>query len=169
MALKLFRRLAAMLLAAAIAGFPLAPAHACMWNDAYEPDKPFDETYFSGAKVIFRGSPIGYRYPNSNLNDQTIVGNRAEITFSVAETYQGEQRDVWTVVWITTAFPTPIDLLAFKHEIGDDLVVVLEGSSNIVAIKFGDLPFVAHENCGQPGMRSYAVMEPVLRARGLIE
>lgn len=164
----LFHRVATLLLAAALAAASLTSAQACMWNEAYEPDKPFYESYFTGAMVIFRGRPIAYGYPERNLSDPTIFGNRAEITFSVTETYQGEVRDVWTALWVTTAFPKPIDLLAFKHEIGDDLVIVLDVGRNIVS-QLGDLPFVAHQNCGQPGMRSYAVMEPVLRARGLID
>jgi len=161
------RRTAGLFLAAAVAVGSLASAQACMWNEAYEPDKPFYESYFAGAKVIFRGHPVAYRYPEPS--GQTVFSDRVEVTFRVSKTYQGEERDSWTAVWITTAFLKPTDLLAFKHEIGDDLVVVLEDGSDVVATTFDDLPFVAHRNCSQPGLRSYAVMEPVLRERGLID
>ncbi|WP_340120018.1 hypothetical protein [Pelagibius sp. 7325] len=164
---RLLRHFSAILLATAVLVLPALPANACMINERYEPDKPFYEHFFNGAMVIFRGYPIAYRHPEPS--GQTVFSDRVEITFSVSETYQGEQRNNWTAVWITTAFSKPVDLVTFKQEIGDDLVVVLAESSNVVAIKFGDLPFVAHENCGQPGMRSYAVMEPVLRSRKLID
>ena len=168
MACRQVHRVARLLFAVALAAASLNSAQACMMNEAYEPDKPFYEIYFGGAKVIFRGKAIKYRYPEGYLNNPTIFGSRAEITFSVTETYQGEERDVWTALWITTAFPKPIDLLAFKQEIGDDLVIVLD-EARIIAGEPGDYIIVAHQMCGQPGMRSYAVMEPVLRERGLID
>ncbi|MEO3429010.1 hypothetical protein AAFN88_09155 [Pelagibius sp. CAU 1746] len=165
----LARCFAGVLLVAVITTGQASPVRACMFDEPYEADKPFYENYFNGAEVIFRGQPVDYRYPEWNSSDPTIVSHRVEITFRVTTTYQGEERKTWTAVWVTTAFLKPIDLLAFKQEIGDDLVVVLDEWSDVVSDKFGDLPYVAHQNCGQPGMRSYAVMEPVLRERGLID
>jgi hypothetical protein len=162
----LFCRVATLLLAAAVAVAAMTSAQACMINEAYEPDKPFYDNYFYGAEVIFRGRPLSYRFPEPR--SMTIIGDRAEITFDVLETYQGETRERWTAFWITVAFPKPIDLLAFKHEIGDDLVVVLD-APGAYSTEFTQFPFVAHQPCGQPAMRSYEVMEPVLREKGLIE
>jgi hypothetical protein len=162
----LSRRIATLLLAIPLVAVLAVPVVACQINELYEPDKPFNENYFYGAQVIFRGRPVSYRFPEPH--SMTIIGNRVELAFDVVETYQGEKKERWTAFWVTVAFPKPIDLLAFKHEIGDDLVVVLD-APEAYSTEFIDFPFVAHQPCAQPAMRSYTVMEPVLRAKGLIE
>jgi hypothetical protein len=145
---------------------PNSPTFACLVNEAFQPGKPFDEAYFKDADIIFRGHPVGYRYlhPESPYANE----NYSEVTFEVVETYLGDSKERWTGRWTTIAFQKPKDLDAFKREIGDDLVVVLrrpQASLTDATI----LPAISQHPCAQPAMRSYAVMEPVLRARGLIE
>ena len=141
------------------------PAQACRVNERYEPDKPFDEAYFKDADIIFRGRPVAYSYPNPE--SRYISEGYSDVTFEVVDTYMGDSKERWTGRWFTIAFQKPKDLDAFKREIGDDLVVVLRrplASLTDATI----LPVISQQPCAQPAMRSYTVMEPVLRAKGFI-
>ena len=152
------RRTVALMLAGTMVGTFAAPAMACRTNERYEPDKPFDAVYFGEGETVFRGTPVAY----VNLERGT------EVTFEVSQSYRGEERERWTAFWITTAFPRSSDLEAFKSEIGSDLVVILS-DPNEYSKRFTNLHQIVHSPCHQPAMRSFAVMEPVLRQRGLID
>jgi len=152
--------------AVVLAVLPGSPAIACRVNEAYEPGKPFDEAYFKEGDVIFRGHPVEYSYPNPD--SPYSLESHSEVTFEVVDTFLGDSKEKWTARWFTIAFKKPQDLDAFKREIGDDLVVVLD-APEAYSTEFIQFPVVAHQPCGQPAMRSYEVMEPVLREKGLIE
>lgn len=162
------RRMALLLLVAAVVGALSLPAQACVDSRsyAYGPEQPFGEYYFEGAAAAFRGRPLEYRSPDGEAQNDFFIST--EITFEVLETYLGEEREVWTVLWFRTVYD-PDSLQAFRKAAGDDLVVAIglpNEDTNIVTqlpqIRLGIL-------CEQPAMSSFSAMEPVLRKRGLID
>jgi len=92
----------------------------------------------------------------------------AEITFVVSDTFRGEARDFWTVVWQNSTFEHPDDLNAFKEEIGDDLVIVLREPGDAFDPQTS-LPMIVYDYCSEPAMQVFEVMEPTMRERRLID
>ena len=144
------------------------PAQACVSARSYSfsSERPFSEHYLQDAGVVFRGRPTGYRNPDPE--DPTDFFVSTEITFEVQETYLGEEREVWTALWLRTVYD-PDSLKGFRNEAGDDLVVVVDvpsANTNLEAqlpqIRLGIL-------CDQPGMSRFSTMEPILRKKGLID
>jgi hypothetical protein len=175
MALSLSRILAQSTLAAVILVFFLTPAHACLWMGGWlDPDKPFSEAYLDEGQIIIHGRPKGIYSPK--LDTKTTRGsgpevdfeNGYEVTFEVLTTYRGEKRESWTAYQIGSPFRESLDLETFKKEVGDDLLVVLSKPDDF-SKQFTQLPIIALGTCGELAMRSFAVMEPVLRQRGFID
>ena len=64
--------------------------------------------------------------------------------------------------------------IAFKEEIGEDLIVVL-GDPGVtfdpgIPIDLEAIvPMVVYDFCSEPAMQTFEVMKPLLRARGFIK
>lgn len=163
-----FGRTALLLVAGAVGTLSL-PAQACVdpRSYVYDSERPIAEYHFQGAETIFRGQPIGFRMPDPQAPTSFFTG--PEITFEVLETYLGKERERWTALWVNTMALDPDSLQAFRDEVGDDLVVILEGPNDdtrlvtqLPVIRFGLL-------CIPAAMGRFSVMEPILRQKGLIE
>lgn len=158
-----------LLLAAVVVGAMYSPAKACTdpRSYAYDPERPFSEGYFQGAETIFRGRPIEYRGADWQPPTGRPIG--PEIRFEVLETYLGNERAEWTAFWINTMDVDPHSLQAFREEVGEDLVVILDGPNEgtrlftqLAMIRFSFL-------CNPAAMGRFSVMEPILRQKGFID
>lgn len=157
------------MLAAAVVGALSFSASACVdpRSYAYDREKPFGEHYFQGAEIVFRGRPIEYRNPDAEAVANSFVG--AEITFEVSETYLGKDKEKWTAFWVNTMDLDPDGLQAFRDEVGDDLVVILEGPNDQTKL-LSELPVIPFGLlCTPAAMGRFSVMEPILRQKGLID
>jgi hypothetical protein len=162
------RTVALLLLSAGVVCASGLPTKACVdpRSYAYGPEEPFDEYHLEDADIVFRGRPIGYRGTDPETPADFHIST--EITFEVLETYLGVKEEAWTVLWFRTVYD-PDTLEGFRNVAGDDLVVALElpgdGAGRVTQlprIRLGIL-------CEQPSMSRFFLMEPVLRARGLVD
>ena len=160
-----FSRRSLLVLAPMLLGSLTGPALACRSYDGFDPKEPFSNYYLEHFKTIFRGYPVEFRLLADNSNGSPRA---AEITFDVVEWYDGQKNETVTAFWFVDPFLMPRNLDALKRQVGDDLVVVL-GEPDRYSLEFSPRLPIAYDSCYEPAMRSYAVMEPVLRSRGLID
>src|SRR5262245_8993723 len=66
------------------------------------------------AVTMFRGQLVEY---------EVIKGNAVKLRFVVTETYRGQKRDEWSLLWVNSTFGVPKDLEAFLEGKANDLVV----------------------------------------------
>lgn len=92
-----------------------------------------------------------------------------EITFDVTETYFGEESERWTALWVNTMDLDPDSLQAFRDEVGDDLVVVLEGPNDSTKLVTQHPTIRFTLLCVPAAMGKFSVMEPILREKGFID
>jgi hypothetical protein len=140
------------------------PAQACRAYTGFDPQKPFTNHYLKGSWTIFRGRPVDFHLLFAERGHSPWA---AEVSFAVIETYRGKRDESVTVLWFVDPILRSRDLDAFKKQIGEDLVVVL-GKPIPLSLRFSSSPPIAVNSCMESAMRRYEVMEPALRANGLI-
>lgn len=146
------------------------PADACVIG------YPFNERTIDDAEVIFRGRPIAY----ARMEDEFVT---ARLGFQVMETYRGEHRRTWHVVWQNSTYSIPDNLWEFVERYGWDVVVGLvppgwrgrvDDPRSYVVIppssgRLWELPWVLQVPCSPPFMGAYWEIEPLLRRRGVVD
>ena len=66
------------------------------------------------AETVFRGHVSAY---------EIIEGNFVKLKFKTIETYKGQKRPEWTLIWANSTFAVPDNIEEFRRHYGDDTMV----------------------------------------------
>lgn len=113
-------------------------AKACRIAHHEVQDETIDATW-----VIFRGAVVSY---------QLIDSAYAKVIFKTTETYRGESRKTWEVIWQNSTFGHPKDIGEFRKHFGKDTVVGLRKPEDLGPRRTWKYPWVKQSPCRPPVM-----------------